>query len=166
MTGKEVLIAEPINRLKPKETEDSTADSESPGKVCLIHVFRITMISVILLLSHFLLSSEAAISSTSNENFIESRLYIEAKDCGPDDKSIIFHSASVLPDPIIYPGNVVVFEVCQNLNLICFKGSVKIQPDMEIIKDVPAEKLMMKLSLQKLEPQRMTIPCLNGMGSW
>lgn len=61
------------------------------------------MLPLVLLLSHFL-AANGAVDEFLPGNLVEPQVYIETTDCGAADKIIAFHSASVLPDPIIYPG--------------------------------------------------------------
>lgn len=69
-------------------------------------------------------------------------------DCGSNDKVVYFRDATLSPSPVVYPGNV-------SLDFI-----------MELLEDLPAEKLRVKVQIEKLEPERMQVPCMNGMGSW
>ena len=69
-------------------------------------------------------------------------------DCGSSDKVIVFRDATVSPSPVIYPGNV-------SLGVL-----------MDLLEDLPDENLKVKVRVEKLEPERMQVPCMNGMGSW
>ncbi|XP_055927794.1 ganglioside GM2 activator-like isoform X2 [Argiope bruennichi] len=68
-------------------------------------------------------------------------------DCGGPDKSIDIKEGSVKPDPILYPGN------------------VSMTVAMDILKDLPASGLEMKMDLIKLDPRKMNVPCLDNIGS-
>ncbi|XP_074599205.1 uncharacterized protein LOC141853688 [Brevipalpus obovatus] len=68
-------------------------------------------------------------------------------DCGHDDKSIKINRAGVLPDPIPYPGN------------------LTIDTELEVVRDIPSTGLAARLTLIKLEPERMLVDCINGIGS-
>jgi hypothetical protein len=69
-------------------------------------------------------------------------------DCGSSDKVVNFRDATVSPTPVVYPGNV-------SLGIV-----------MELLEDLPSENLKVKVQVEKLEPERMQVPCMNGMGSW
>ncbi|GBL96505.1 hypothetical protein AVEN_229947-1 [Araneus ventricosus] len=68
-------------------------------------------------------------------------------DCGGADKSIAFKDGSVKPDPVQYPGN------------------LSMTVAMEVLKTLPASDFEMKLDLIKLDPRRMSVPCLDNIGS-
>lgn len=69
-------------------------------------------------------------------------------DCGPEDKVVIFGQTSLYPSPVVYPGN------------------VSIASHMQLLEDLPTENLKVRVELEKLEPERMAVPCMNGRGSW
>lgn len=69
-------------------------------------------------------------------------------DCGPADKVVVFRQTSLFPSPVIYPGN------------------VTIATHMQLLEDLPSQNLKVKVQLDKLEPERMGVPCMNGVGSW
>ena len=71
----------------------------------------------------------------------------ETYDCGKSDKWITLVSADVLPDPVIYPGNVTLVAV------------------FELSHDLPDKDLLMTLNIEKLEPFKMKVPCFKGIGS-
>jgi len=71
----------------------------------------------------------------------------ETSDCGKRDAIVSFGPMRLSPDPIIYP------------------GSIKMDIDMSTKADLPSENLKMRLKLDKLEPVRMAVPCLRGIGS-
>lgn len=69
-------------------------------------------------------------------------------DCGPDDKVVLFRQTSLSPSPVVYPGN------------------VTIATHMQLLEDLPSHSLKVRIQLEKLEPERMAVPCMNGIGSW
>lgn len=71
----------------------------------------------------------------------------ETYDCGAADKWITLRSANILPDPVIYPGNVTLIAA------------------FDLSHDLPDRDLMLSLKIEKQEPIRMTVPCLKGIGS-
>ncbi|KAG8201349.1 hypothetical protein JTE90_016826 [Oedothorax gibbosus] len=68
-------------------------------------------------------------------------------DCGDANKRLTISTGTVKPDPIQYPGNI--------------SASV----DLIVLKDLPADNFEMKLDLTKLQPRKMTVPCLQDIGS-
>ncbi|KAI1290381.1 hypothetical protein HDE_08055 [Halotydeus destructor] len=68
-------------------------------------------------------------------------------DCGVPGSLIRFKSASITPDPIPYP------------------GQVMISSEMEVIKEIPKDNFFVKLNLEKTNPRKMKVPCMHGMGS-
>ncbi|GFT34834.1 uncharacterized protein NPIL_494211 [Nephila pilipes] len=68
-------------------------------------------------------------------------------DCGDANKKLVMKDGSVKPDPIHYPGN-----LTMNVSMV-------------VLKDLPAANFQMKMSLMKLEPRRMKVPCLQDIGS-
>ena len=72
---------------------------------------------------------------------------IETYDCGKEDKWLTLVSADVLPDPVIYPGNVTLVGV------------------FDVKHELPDHDLFMSLHIVKLEPFSMQVPCLKGIGS-
>ncbi|XP_054160398.1 uncharacterized protein LOC128958543 [Oppia nitens] len=78
-------------------------------------------------------------------NLINSELVI--RNCGPSDSYSRMGAIKINPYPIKYP------------------GTVDIDIDVNIIKDVPSQDLIAVLSLDKLTPNRMHIPCMDQIGS-
>ena len=68
-------------------------------------------------------------------------------DCGKSDRVIHFKHTTIQPSPIIYPGN------------------VTITTSIDLKEDLPRTGLLLKIRVDKLEPQRMPVPCLSGVGS-
>jgi hypothetical protein len=71
----------------------------------------------------------------------------ETYDCGGPDKWITLNSAGILPDPVIYPGNVTLIA------------------DFDLAHDLPDHDVILSLQIEKQEPMRMTVPCLKNIGS-
>ena len=70
-------------------------------------------------------------------------------DCGSVDRVILFQEALIFPSPVRYPGN------------------VSITTRMRLTEDLPGQgQLRVRIQLDKLEPERMPVPCMNGLGSW
>lgn len=112
--------------------------------------FSVLLIAAILALSHA--SHDEPSSLNEIEDIIAANQMVlltsEVKDCGKSDAYIHFDKTIIKPDPVIYPGSVVM-DVAMTNN-----------------KDLPSNDLMMKLRLEKLQPFHMIVPCLNGVGSW
>lgn len=93
---------------------------------------------VLLLLSYLLFTAVPRLCSCE---------HLSTWDCGKSDRVIHFKRTSIEPSPIIYPGN------------------VTITTSMDLMEDLPRTGLYLKIRVDKLEPQRMPVPCLNGVGS-
>ena len=87
-----------------------------------------------------------ALASTASSATVFKQL--RTWDCGPADKAIVFRDTFISPSPVVYPGN------------------VSISSHMTVVEDLPVENLLVRVQLDKLEPQRMLVPCMNGYGSW
>ena len=71
----------------------------------------------------------------------------ETYDCGGADKWIVLRSADILPEPVVYPGNVTIIA------------------DFDLNYDLPDHDVFLTLKIQKQEPTQMNVPCLRGIGS-
>lgn len=72
---------------------------------------------------------------------------VDVFDCGKGDKWITLVSADIVPDPVIYPGNVTLIG------------------DFDLSHDLPDHDVLFSLNIKKLQPFPMKVPCLKGIGS-
>lgn len=106
------------------------------------------MLSKIVLL--LLICSGNCFSLKPIQKFLESEeigvTQSEISDCGDGTPAFHMTNAKLLPDPILFPGN------------------VSLTATIKVLQDLP-DDLKMKVTLKKAYPP-VNVPCVNNFGSW